>query len=184
MALFTWIFAATVMISPTNASEADQVKSENTEKQDEVKIIQFTPPAGWRFADTKSQKHVHTMVVGKGQRELPPSITLGTDRSPGTLKEYLKRIKGISESKGGDWKDLGNILTDAGEARLVQEDMKTQWGELRIMYVILLKNGTAYILTAAALKEEFAKFYPEFFRSMRSLRITDEGAAQAELTGN
>lgn len=142
---------------------------------EEYFLVEFTPPSGWRFAEKQSQlKNVHSMVIGKGDYALPPSLTLGTDRFPGTTKDYLKRIKSISESHGGDWKDLGIIRTEAGEANLVQEDTKTQWGDLRIMYVILLKKGTAYILTAAALKEEFPKFYPEFFKAMRSLRISKD----------
>jgi hypothetical protein len=42
------------------------------------------------------------------------------------------------------------------------------------MHVILLKNGTIYIMTASALKSEFSLYYQDFFKSMRSLRIVTD----------
>lgn len=138
--------------------------------------VTFTPPNGWHLADNKTlPKAVQVMVVGKGQRELPPSINLAVDHFSGTLREYLKvRVKASNESQGADWKDLGTIQTEAGNASLSQVDVKTSWGEIREMHVILKKNDIIYILTAAALKEEFPKFYKDFFRSLRSLRINPE----------
>lgn len=134
--------------------------------------VQFTPPPGWRFGELNPLlPSVKVVVVGKGQHELPPSMTLGTESYRGSLKDYLKIVKTINDAQGGDWKDLGAIRTEAGEASLSQLDTKTEWGEMRMMHVILLKNETIYILTAAALKDEFPKFYKDFFQSMRSLRI-------------
>lgn len=148
-----------------------------------MQFAQFTPPEGWRYADVKNKlKYVQMMVVGKGQFDLPPSLSLASEPVQGTLKDYIKKIKEISESSGGTWKDLGMINTEAGEAKLIQEDIKTQWGELRNMYVVLIKNGMAYILTAAALKEEFATFYPAFFKAMRSLKIEGQPLNNEELT--
>lgn len=132
----------------------------------------FTPPEGWRFADKESlPKHVKVMVVGKGSKDLPPSINLGYENFSGTLKDYLKIVKTFNESLGDTWKDLGTIQTEAGTASLSQVDMKTEWGDLRQMHLIYLHDGIIYILTAAALKQEFSQFYPQFFKSLRSFRI-------------
>lgn len=137
--------------------------------------VTFAPPTGWRFADPKGlPKYVHVMVVGESQHGLPPSINLGTERFSGTLKAYLKIVKALNDKQGFEWKDLGSIQTEAGEASLSQVDSKTPWGDLRMMHVILLKNGTIYILTAAALKEEFPQFYKDFFQSLRSLHINKD----------
>jgi len=134
--------------------------------------IIFTPPSGWRNSDNAAlPKHVNIMVVGKGANEFPPSISLATEPYSGTMKQYLKVIKELNASKGQDWKDLGTIRTAAGNASLSQTDSKSQWGELRMMHVMLKKDGTVYILTAAALKDEFPKFYKEIFASLRSLRF-------------
>lgn len=135
---------------------------------------QFTPPEGWHFAESipESLKYLRLMVIGKSDFELPPSISLATEEFKGNSKQYSSLIKKISSSKGGDLRDLGKIKTQAGEASLFQEDTKTNWGDLRMMHLILIKDGTAYIMTTAALKKEFSKFYNDFFKSMRSLKIT------------
>lgn len=135
-------------------------------------LMMFTPPSGWRFAEVTSKlKNVRTMVVGTGKRELSPSMNLMVDTYAGTPKEFLKFAKALTEAKGEQLKDLGSIQTEAGKASLLQVDSKTEWGDLRMLQVVLLKQGMVYVLTAAALKEEFAQFYPEFFKALRSLRI-------------
>lgn len=132
----------------------------------------FTPPKGWQLADAKSlPPHVKIMVVGKGAREMPPSMNLGYEKFSGTLKDYLKIVKDINISQGDIWKSLGDISTEAGPASLSQVDMKTEWGILRQMHLIFAKDGIVYILTAAALKEEFSLFYKEFFDAMKSFRL-------------
>lgn len=134
--------------------------------------IIFTPPSGWRNADPSAlPPHVKLMVVGHGLKELPPSMNLGVENYTGTLKNYLKRVKDLNRSKGYEWKDLGTIRTEAGNASLSQVDIKTEWGDVRMMHVILLRDKMIYILTAAALKEEFSSNYKEIFNSFRSLRF-------------
>ncbi len=134
--------------------------------------VLFSPPEGWLLADPKALPvHVKIMVVGKGASDYPPSMNLAAEKYNGTLKQYLKIIKTINDNNGYEWKDLGAIRTEAGEASLSQVDIKSKWGTERLMHVIMLRDGTVYILTAAALKDEFPKFYREFFTAMRSLRI-------------
>lgn len=160
---------------PLQAEELLVKSIEPSPQQSETQTVEsarFTPPEGWRFADAKSlPKGVQVMVVGQGQREFPPSINLGTDSYQGSLKDYLKVVKAINDAHGDQWKDLGTIRTEAGEASLSQLDTKMTWGDVRMMQVILIKNDTVYILTSAALKEEFPKFYKDFFRAMRSLNV-------------
>lgn len=132
----------------------------------------FTPPVGWMAADPKIlPKAVKLMVVGKGSREVPPSINLGYEFYPGTLKEYLKIVRDINASQGDGWKDLGAIETISGPASLSQVDVKTEWGVIRQMHLIMLDKGIIYMLTAAALRDEFPKFYNDFFQSFRSFNI-------------
>jgi hypothetical protein len=80
----------------------------------------------------------------------------------------------MNDAQGFEWKDLGTIRTEAGTASLSQVDTKTEWGSVRLMHVIMMKNGTVYILTASALKDEFSQFYKEFFAAMRSLRVAKD----------
>lgn len=137
--------------------------------------VVFNPPEGWHLADPKAlPPSVKIMVVGQSGTDFPPSLNLGTEKFNGTLKEYLKTIKAINDSQGSEWKDLGTIRTQAGTASLSQVDAKTEWGEVRMMHVILLRENMVYILTAAARKEEFSRHYKDFFKSMRSLRFNKD----------
>lgn len=138
--------------------------------------VLFTPPKGWQIADeTQLPDHVRFMVAGKSKFDFPPSINLSTEEYGGTLQEYLAIVKEINASQGAEWKNLGTIKTEAGAASLSQADARTEWGQVRMMHVILLKNGTIYILTAAALKKEFPSFYQTFFKSLKSLKVNDIG---------
>jgi hypothetical protein len=132
----------------------------------------FTPPKDWQLVDkSKLPKSIMAMVVGKGKTNFPPSINLGLHQESGTLKEFLKYVKEVNDSDGIEWKDLGTIRTQAGDASLSQLDTSTEWGTIREMQVIFVKDDVAYILTAAALKDEFSTFYREFFNSMKSLKV-------------
>lgn len=132
----------------------------------------FKPPGGWFLADPEAlPPTIKIMVVGKGDHELPPSLNLAFENFGGTLKDYLRLVQTINKKKGAEWKDLGKIQTEAGEASLSQVDLKTQWGLEKQMHVIFIKEGTVYILTASALKVEFPRFYKEFFNAFRSLKI-------------
>jgi len=134
--------------------------------------LTFTPPVGWGLAPRETlTPAIKVMVVGKGQHEYPPSINLATENWSGSLKDYLKVVKDLNDAHSSDFKDLGKVKTEAGEALLTQEDIATKWGEVRQMHLFSLHNGVVYILTAASLKEEFAKNYKDFFSSMTSLRI-------------
>lgn len=144
-----------------------------TAAREDVEAILFTPPPGWGSVDPgKLPGSVKVMVVRQdSDTSYPPSINLGMEDYKGSLKDYLKIVKAINESQHAEWKNLGTIHTEAGKASLSQVDMSTSWGTVRLMHVILVKKGQAYIMTAAALRDEFPRFYSEFFNAMRSLRF-------------
>jgi hypothetical protein len=134
--------------------------------------LTFSPPAGWGLAPRELlTENIKVMVMGKGDHEYPPSINLTLEPWNGTLLEYLKVIRDLNDSQSSNFKELGQVKTEAGEAFLTQEDMRTKWGEVRQMHLLHLHKGTVYILTAASMKEEFPKFYKDFYSSMTSLRI-------------
>jgi hypothetical protein len=171
------LFCASLAAVPPSTSDS-AVKSSLPQKENtpsppqEEGLVVFTPPPNWKLADTNLlPKLVRVLVVGKGPSPFPPSMNLSLEPYKGTLKQYLKIIKNRTLAQGYEWKDLGTIRTEAGNASLSQVDTNTQWGVVRLMHVILLKNGTIYILTASALKDEFSLFYKDFFASMRSLRV-------------
>jgi hypothetical protein len=142
---------------------------------DGAETLQLNPPTGWRAADeTMLTSRVKAMVIGKGRYDYPPSINLATEEFQGTLKDYMKIVKKINASQGSAWKDLGKISTDAGVGSLSQIDIETNWGPVRMMHLILVHSGQAFIVTAAAIKEEFPDFYKDFFNAFISLKITEQ----------
>jgi hypothetical protein len=177
-ALLATTFALTSSIEGQQllpVSSASSQPHPSSEQEGDPGLVSFTPPAGWMLADPSIlPKRVKTMVVGKAPSSYSPSINLSTEPYNGTLKQYLKIVKNINSSKGYDWKDLGTIQTQSGTASLSQVDTKTQAGMVRLMHVILVKNGNVYILTAAALKDEFPIFYKDFFTAMRSLKVAKD----------
>ena len=159
-------------IKETGIVKKDVEKKE--EKIPDQNCLQFTPPEGWMIADVKIlPERVQMMAVGKGPSPFPPSLNLSSESYKGNLKQYLKTVKEMNASQGYVWKDLGTIQTQAGKGDLSQVDTQTTWGIVRLMHVILVKNGRVTILTASALKDEFSLFYQDFFASMRSLKSCD-----------
>ncbi len=136
-------------------------------------LITFTPPSGWKSADLeKLSPVIKLMLIGTGKDHFPPSLTLAVEPYKGTLKDYLNIVKKLNHAEKTEWKDLGKIQTKAGSASLSQFDEKSNWGSVRTMTAILVKNDNAYILSATALQSEFSSFYKDFFNAMKSLDIT------------
>ena len=151
---------------------ADKDLKTEAKKENPAQAIMFTPPKNWNYVSgDQLPDKVKVMVVGKGKKGYPPSINLGVEEYKGTTKDYLKIVKRINDEQGGDWKDLGQVRTAAGCASLSQLDTRTEWGWVRMMHIILCKDGAAYILTAASLRDEYSDHYSNFFKTMRSLRF-------------
>lgn len=139
--------------------------------------LTFTPPEGWRKAEEKELKDfpsVKAMVIGTTKGSFPPSMCLGAEPYGKPLSEYIETIKATSRSLRSNWKELGKLMTQAGEGHLSQEDITTQWGEIREMHLILYHDGSIYMLTAAASKEEFPQLYSRFFEAMKSLQFIEK----------
>ncbi|NGX57815.1 MAG: hypothetical protein K940chlam3_00711 [Chlamydiae bacterium] len=137
--------------------------------------LTIKPPPGWKAANSADlPPRVKMMIVGTGKRHYPPSINIGTEPYRGTIKDYLLMVKRVNESLGAEWRNLGSIKTQSGKASLSQVDMNTEWGPVRLMHVILIKNRTVYIVTAGALKEEFSFYYKDFFDSFKSIQLNPD----------
>ncbi|MCB1112265.1 MAG: hypothetical protein H7A37_00285 [Chlamydiales bacterium] len=166
------VLALALFAASSLSADTANFEQEYFSQADQPGTVMFNPPEGWFLADPKAlPPSVKIMVVGTSKNSFPPSINLGMEPYEGSLKDYLRMIKAINDSQGAEWKDLGTIRTQAGNASLSQVDSSTEWGDVRMMHVILLRDSTTYILTAAALKEEFPNYYNDFFKAMRSLRF-------------
>lgn len=166
------------LVVPSLSAEEEKGKDlthHYTKSLGEPGALLITPPKGWQPADPSAlPEKVKLMLVGKGKSVYPPSINLGMESYKGSLKDYLKMIKDVNESLGARWKDLGSIQTKSGRASLSQVDMNTEWGPVRLMHVIIIKNRTVYVVTAGALKNEFHSYYKDFFEAMKSIRFNPD----------
>lgn len=138
------------------------------------KYSYFVPPKNWLITHPKFfAPSVQFGVVGKNKKGFVPSINLAIEEVQVSLNEYIKTIKKLHEAdRDNRWRDLGSIQTKAGPARVTEIDTKTEWGAVRLLQSIMIKDGFAYILTAAALKEEFSEFYDQFEKVFKSFTIT------------
>lgn len=180
------LFSFFGLLSPLPALTADQGGENNQQKQPGLQlqqeqhspasvaesVVTFIPPAGWKMADAESlSPNVKALVIAPVDALLPPSINIATEKYPGTVKEYLKLVKSIAENRGSHWRDLGPFDTKAGKGQLSQLDCPSKWGDMRMMHLILKNEGIIYIITVAALKEDFSVYYKEFFNALSSLQI-------------
>jgi len=136
----------------------------------------FIPPEGWEIADPRSlSSKVKIAFLKKSMNGFCPSINLAVEDTDATLNEYLKAVKAIHEQdRTNQWRALGKVRTGAGLAQLTEVDSTTEWGPVRILQLILVKEGHAYVLTAAALKEEISNYYKDFQSSFRSFTLSND----------
>ncbi len=141
------------------------------------KICYFTPPKNWSDANPKLlSSSVKMGYFGKGNENFHPSINLAVEQVDDvTLKEYLKIVKEIHQSNRSTvWRDLGAFHTKAGKAHLTEISMKHQVGEIKMLQIILITEGFAYILTGSSLKEDLPSFRKDFISAFRSTSLTDD----------
>lgn len=135
--------------------------------------ITFSPPAGWSMANREGvSDKIKIMVVGITKSHFPPSISLGYEPYTGTMEEYVAEAKKVNTALKSDFRDLGAFDTTAGKGRLVQIDSPSEWGDIRILHLFLIRDKTLIVVTAASLKSEFKIFYQDFFTSLKSLQIS------------
>lgn len=136
----------------------------------------FIPPEKWStVAPEALSPLVKVGFVGPAQQGFCPSINLAIEKVKCSLQEYLDVVKKIHKTnRHKDWNYLGTFPTKAGDAALTQIDLPSSLGPMRMLQMIYLKDGTAYILTAAALKKEFVNLLPTFKKVFQSLQISTD----------
>ncbi len=139
-------------------------------------LCHFLPPPGWDCAAPKSASEPLAIgFIGKGKREIPPSINLAVEPTDLSLKDYIKAVKALHESDlHVAWKDLGEFTFKAGKGRLGEVCTSCPFGEMKVLQGIFLKDGCAYILTGAALKEEFTEHRAAILASLRTLTLSPD----------
>jgi len=139
-------------------------------------ICFFVPPQEWEVASPETlSPRVHIAFVGKSSSGLAPTINLATEPVSISLPAYVEAVRKIhTADPNAKWRDLGRFDTKLGPGQLTEIEMSTEQGKARLMQLMVVKGGLAYILTACALKEEFPKHYKLFDRVLQSLQETDD----------
>lgn len=140
--------------------------------------VYFIPPSQWEMADPKDlAKHVEISFIGKPdlRSRFCPSINLATEKIAVSQEKYVQAVKKLHQHKQKEeWRDLGDFKTRAGTAHLTCIDTQADQNELKLLQLILVRDQTAYILTAGVLKRDFLALLPAINESFRSLTYTDD----------
>ena len=136
----------------------------------------FIPPPNWEMIDAKAlSPKVVVGFVKKSKAGFCPSMNLSIEQVDLPLHKYIQEVKKLHEKdRTTRWRDLGSIKTESGLGRLTEIDSKSKWGDVRMLQMILVKEGKAYILTTAAPKEDFATFYPDIKKSLSSFALVPD----------
>lgn len=166
-----WLLSATPIHAKQHAPPLEKLAEHTSDS-----LCYFTPPQGWEIADPQTLssrvKIAFLKNIGTG---FCPSMNLAVEKTSVSLSEYLKAVKAIHEQdRGNRWRQLGKVRTPAGLAQLTEIDSKTEWGPVRMLQLIFLKEEHAYVLTASALKEDFSDYYQEIQAAFRSLTFSSD----------
>lgn len=133
----------------------------------------FQGPKKWKKVVDGLPAKVMVAFVGKSSSVLPPSINLAIERTTIDLTAYAKRAKQLHEQHPATTcMAIGSINTKGGKAELLQIVSTTNCGEIQCLQAILVKENIVYVLTATALKDEYSKYYMQFFQSIKNFTPT------------
>lgn len=138
----------------------------------EVDQLLISPPDGWKTALKETlPKRIKLMLVGQGKGFFPPSIHLGIEPYPGTHQEYLRMVKHVNTTFGDKTRELGEIDTPAGKGLLIQVDSKNNFGPLRLLHFVLIRERTVFVLTGVSLQAESGSLMSTFLKVVQGLRF-------------
>jgi len=144
------------------------------EKIEDTLPFFLTAPKKWQCIAEKEALPTKVMAIyiGSGKKGFTPSINVATEETEVALGDYINLAKRHHESQiDTTCYNLGSLETTSGNVELLQIDKKTQWGEVRFLQATLIKEKTAYVLTATCLEEEYAEYYPQFLQAFQSFNI-------------
>jgi hypothetical protein len=175
MPLIVYLFSSIFFLLPLPSWSQPVEENELTHSSPTLFCL-ITPPKNWEIADPQYlSPSVQVAFMKKGGSGISPSINLAVETTNLSLPDYLKVVRQIHESdRRNRWRKLGKIHTSSGIGQLTEIDTTTEFGSIRMLQLILTKQGRAYVVTAAALKDEIAQYYSDFQATFRSLQITSD----------
>ncbi len=135
-----------------------------------------SPPKGWECITDQAQlpQKIKLIYIGKPTAANPfnPSMNVACEETPLNLADYVKSAKAYHESQPETkCALLGKINTAAGPAEILQLDRTMQWGIVRFIQAVMIRNGHAYVVTTTCIKEEFSALSPQLFKAIQSFTI-------------
>lgn len=138
------------------------------------KLCSLLPPKGWEAIEDPNQlpKKIRHIYIGKGTTTFTPSLNIACEETALPLIEYIKQAKSYHEkARGSRCAPLGQLNTKVGMAQVLQIDRNSQWGPIRCIQATLIVEGVAYVITSTCLKQEFAAFSSQLFKSIQSFQL-------------
>lgn len=134
------------------------------------------PPADWEIASTSPcSENPRVAFVKKTKSSFRPSLNLTTEPVRTSVEEYLKAVEKLhAADRQTEWRHLGQIQTLHGPAELTQLDIKAEWGDVRMLQLILIRHQNAYVVTAASLKKDFSLHYRDFYSVFQNIQFTHD----------
>lgn len=176
--LIFWSAIALIIYSQPLYAANKGVKQQSKE-QGSLHPFTLIGPKGWHLIDDPSQLPIRVKVVyiGKGKGAFTPSLNLAIEETDLDVENYYTLAKNYHNSQADTrCSYLGRMQTKGGEAEFLQIDRKTSFGDVRFLQAILVKNRSAYVITATALLEEYGTFYSSFFNTIQSFALKTEEA--------
>lgn len=125
--------------------------------------LSITPPDDWVQLSPDDSPSAEASWLKKSKKMFSPSLNLTTEKISVSLDEYVQEVRKIYQKNSQvRWRPLGKLETGAGTGELTELDFKTQWGAVRMLQLLLVRDNCAYIVTGAALKDEFSTYQRTF----------------------
>lgn len=142
----------------------------------------FSPPKGWvRHEKSFPSPRVKIGYISSEKKEFRPSVTLTEEKTSLSSEGYFTTVRHLYDSDPDKrFRTLGTLQTKAGTARLCSIDMPCPAGDIRLLQTIFVREGTAYLLTAAMLQEDFGTYREAILDSFRSFSFISETAKSPE----
>lgn len=136
------------------------------------------PPKGWECINDPAQLPQKVKVIfvgsGHGNNQFTPSVNLACEATSLSLQDYIAQAKAYHEGRADTRCNLiGTIQTAAGPAQLLQIDRPSQWGDIRFVQAMFVRDDEAYVLTATCLKNEFSMLSSQIFKAIQSFTLSN-----------
>lgn len=135
----------------------------------------FIPPDNWKMADPKKlSPMVEMCFLGKGKTSFYPSINIATEEIDISEKEYVSIvIKMHKNDPSIEFRGLGKIKTKTAIANLFELTTKTNFGLVKMLQAVIVKDSRAYVLTGSMHIDEFKTLSKTILKAFQSFQIVD-----------